>query len=73
MQVRFLQNLGLLDIKAIKDKTGITLDPLQCKEGQTYDVPQRAYEMLAAKYKALMEPAGVKGEAKQPELTAPKK
>lgn len=73
MLVRFSQSLGLLDINAIKDKTSIALDPLQCKEGQTYDVPQRAYEILAAKYKALLEPVAVKGEAKQPELTAPKK
>lgn len=73
MQVRFLQSLGLYDIAAIKNKTGIALDPLQCKEGATCEVPQRAYEMLAAKYKALFEPAAVKGEAKQPELTAPKK
>jgi len=73
MQVRFLQSLGLNDINLVKHKTGVALLPANCKEGSVCDVPQAAYELLAGKYPALMEPASVKGEAKQPEITAPKK
>lgn len=73
MQMRFNQNLGLLDIRRVKEATGVQLDPAQCKEGQFADLPQKAIEALAEKYPGLLSPVAVKGEAKQPELTAPKK
>lgn len=73
MQVRFNQNLGLLDIRQLKDKTGIVVDPAECKAGNTVDLPAKAVEFFSTKYKALFEPVNVKGEAKKPEVTAPSK
>lgn len=73
MLVRFNQNLGLLDIRLVKDKTGHELNPADCKAGCTTDLPARAAELLGSKYKSLFEPVNVKGEAKKPEITAPSK
>lgn len=73
MLVRFTQNLGLLDIREVKDKTGCVLKSEECKAGNTVDVPAKAFEFLSAKYKALFEPLSVKGEAKFPEVAAPAK
>lgn len=73
MQVRFLQNLGIADCRLVKDKTGHELKVDECKIGNVVDMSQRAYELLASKYKTLLEPVNVKGEAKKPEITAPSK
>lgn len=74
MQVEFLQNLGLDDIRKVKDKCGVTLDPKECTIGKVTDLPTAAADLLAGKYKALFKPANkVRGEVKQPEVTAPAK
>jgi len=73
MQVRFLQNLGLLDIRALKDKHGIELKAADCKIGSVVDIPSKAFDVLSGKYKAVVEAVNVKGEAKKPEITAPAK
>lgn len=80
MQVRFLQNLGLLDIAAIKKAHGIELNAAECKQDCVTNVPDKALDYLTAKYgkrgskHSLFEPvANVKGEAKKPEVTAPSK
>jgi hypothetical protein len=76
MLVRFKNNLGLADIRLLKDKAGVDLEIKQCKEGETCELPQKAVDVLISKYGAkqsLFEAVSVKGEAKKPEITAPAK
>jgi len=76
MLVRFNQNLGLLDIRLVKDKTGVELEAKNCKAGETCELPSKVFDLLTAKYGArqkLFEPVSAKGESKKPELTAPAK
>jgi hypothetical protein len=73
MLVKFNQNLGIQDANAIKTKYGVEVVVKDCVIGATVDIPAKAYEFLAKKYKAVVEPVSVKGEAKKTEITAPSK
>jgi hypothetical protein len=55
MVVTFYQTLGLNDIHAIKRDLGVELDPKDCRQGCTTDIPAKAYEALSSRYKNLFE------------------
>ena len=75
MRVKFNQNLGADDARAIGDKFGCKIDPKQCTVGAVVDLDDEAAAALAEKYKALFEAVNsdVRGQAKKPEVTAPAK
>jgi hypothetical protein len=52
MQVRFLQNLGLLDLRAMNDAAKSEVAPNECAVGAVVDLPARAVEFITAKYGA---------------------
>ncbi len=74
MQVRFLQNLGTEEARAVGDACKCSIDASKCVIGAVVDVPDAALSLLGKKYDALFEPSGkVKAIAKDSELTAPGK
>jgi hypothetical protein len=78
MQYRLLHRLGQLDARACNDSFGakLSLDAKDLGRGCVIDLPEPAFNYLTKTkgHVALMEPAGnVKGNAKQPEVTAPAK
>ena len=72
MQVRFLQNLGTDDARAVNNACKCDIDAKKCCIGAVVDIPESAIAWFGKKYNALFEPATkVKAVAKDSEITAP--
>jgi len=77
MQYRLKHTLGLIDARACNDLgESLPIDSSKLATGCVIELGDKGYAYLtkAKGYAGLLEPAGkVKGEAKQPEVTAPAK
>jgi hypothetical protein len=80
MQYRLTQNLGLDDARHCNAALRASLDlsdPKSFAAGSIIELPKEAAEWLTGPkgrgMGALLEPANVRGQAKQPEVTAPAK
>lgn len=74
MRVRFRTNLGSVDAEALNKRHGCTLDCRECIVDAVVVVPAKAgEELLDRGIVAAVEDPPIKGEAKKPEVTAPKK
>ena len=77
MRYKLTDSLGTQDARFCNENfaAGIELNATKLAKGEVIDIPDKAAEWLTSRYQALLEPVSgkVRGEAKQPEITAPLK